>query len=41
MEKAVNKNGRLVKDARFSLLGMSRGGLEPPTHWLKASCSTD
>jgi hypothetical protein len=20
---------------------MSRGGLEPPTHWLKASCSTE
>lgn len=25
---------------QFALILVRRGGLEPPTHWLKASCST-
>ncbi len=37
MQKAADRE----RPAAFLGFVMSRGGLEPPTHWLKASCSTN
>ncbi len=37
----INGNGRLAASRNLLILVVSRAGLEPATHWLKASCSTD
>ncbi len=37
----TDKNGRRQASRNLFILMMSRDGLEPSTHWLKASCSTD
>ncbi len=39
--RGMKQYGRLVASRNLLILGMSRAGLEPATHWLKASCSTD
>jgi hypothetical protein len=41
-EEGANENTGGSQTSRISLnLKMSRAGLEPATHWLKASCSTN
>ena len=37
-ESRYEARGTKPLEKRYKL---SRGGFEPPTHWLKASCSTD
>jgi hypothetical protein len=41
IKAGINKKGRLLIAPISLILKMSRAGLEPATHWLKASCSTD
>jgi hypothetical protein len=38
---AQTKKGDQLVALRSFILMVSRAGLEPATHWLKASCSTD